>query len=250
MSGPVLILGGTFEARRLADRLHAAGIPVLTSLAGRTRSPRLPAGRVRSGSLGGAQGLARLLVREGVPLVVDATHPFAVRITATAHAVCRGLDVPYVRLERPPWEPVSGDRWIEAADIGEALAAIVAVGRRPFVNVGRAEVPRLAEAAACRFLLRTVEPPDSGLLPPNVEVICGYPPYRVEDEIELFRASGVDSLLVRNSGGPGAYPKIAAARELGLPVVMIRRPPLRVGPAVASVEEAYSAVLRRLGRST
>lgn len=250
MRGPVLILGGTFEARQLADRLHAAGIPVLTSLAGRTRSPRLPAGRVRSGGLGGAEGLARLILREGVPLVVDATHPFALRITAIAHAVCRELGVPYVRLERPAWRPVAGDRWIEVADIEEGLRAIVQVGRRPFVNVGRAEVPRLREARSCRFLLRTVEPPEPGLLPPNVEVITGYPPYRVEREVELFRREGVDSLLVRNSGGPGSYPKIVAARELGLPVVMVRRPGLRMEPAVESEEEAYAFVLRRLGRST
>jgi len=247
--GPLLILGGTFEGRQLADRLHMAGVSVLSSLAGRTRSPRLPAGRVRSGSLGGAQGLAWLIAREAVPMVVDATHPFALRITETAHAVCRELGVPYLRLERPPWEPVPGDRWIEVEDLDAALAAIVTVGRRPFVSVGRADVPRLAEASACRFLLRTIEPPEPGRVPANVGIVTGHPPHQVESEIALFRREGVDSLLVRNSGGPGAYPKIAAARELGLPVVMIRRPSLRVAPAVGSVEEAYSAVLRRLGRS-
>ncbi len=246
--GTVLILGGTWESRILAERLHRAGVDVLTSLAGRTRMPTLPPGRVRVGGFGGAEGFARVLAAEAVAFVLDATHPFAVRMTATAHRVCRELGVPYLRLDRPPWTAEPGDRWIEVADLDAALARIAAVGRRPFVNVGRAEIPRLGEVPACRFLLRTVEPPPR--VPPNVDVLVGRPPYSVARDRETLRRFGVDSLLVRNAGGPGAHPKIRAARELGLPVVMIRRPPVTVAPVVAGVEEALAYLRSFLGRST
>ncbi len=243
----VLILGGTFEARLLAERLHGDGVDVLTSLAGRTRMPRLPPGRVRIGGFGGAEGFARLLAVEGVAFVLDATHPFAIRMTTTAHAVCRAHGLPYLRLDRPPWRPVAGDRWVEVADLDEALARIPALARRPFVNIGRAEIPRLGAVPACRFLLRTVEPPAA--VPDNVDVLFGRPPYSVARDLEVLQRFGVDGLLVRNAGGPGAYPKIEAARRLGLPVVMIRRPHITVAPRVADVEAAYSAVRDFLGRS-
>ncbi len=237
----ILLLGGTVEARRLAGRLAAMPeIRVITSLAGRTRTPMLPAGECRIGGFGGVDGLCAWLRAAGIDLVLDATHPFARRISAHALAACRRLGLPCLRLERPPWQPAAGDRWREVPDLDRALDLFPASGRRVFAAVGRDRIPRLAERPECSFLLRAITPPAA--LPANVEVVTGRPPYTVAGDRSLLARFGIDSLLVRNSGGAGAYPKLRAARELGLPVVMIARPPPLPGDRVTTVEAAVEAV--------
>lgn len=246
----LLLLGGTGEARQLAERLaRDPRLVVVTSLAGRTRAPVLPAGPVRVGGFGGEEGLAGFLREERIDAVLDATHPFARRITRTAHDVCARLGLPYLRLERPPWQPVDGDLWTVVPDLEAGLAAACREGSTVFANIGRADWPRLRACRQCRFVIRTVEPCDPPA--PHVVVIAGRPPYTVEGDRELLLRFGVDRLLLRNAGGAGAYPKLVAARELGLPVVMIERPVLDVAPSVPDVDAAQlwlEGLLRGLSR--
>ncbi len=237
----LLILGGTREARELAG--HLAGDPriaVVTSLAGRTRTPHVPPGELRVGGFGGSEGLAAWLRRERVGFLVDATHPFARRISVHALEACRRLGLPSLRLERPCWRPGPGDRWTEVADLGAALAVLPRFGRRVFASLGRGALPRLAGCSGCRFLLRTVEPLSP--LPANVEAVAARPPYTVAGDRALLLRFAAEVLLVRNSGGEGGVSKLLAARELDLPVVMIARPPPLPGRRVASVAEAVAAV--------
>ncbi len=238
----LLLLGGTREAREIASELAGeTGIMVVTSLAGRTRDPLRPPGALRVGGFGGTDGLVAWLRKEEIDFVLDATHPFARRISAHAREACLRLGLPCLRLERPPWQAEKGDRWREVPDLEAALPVLPQFGRRVFVNIGRDEIPRLGGCPECRFLLRVVEPVSD--LPGNVEAVTGRPPYTVAGDRALFERSGIEALLVRNSGGEGAYPKLVAARELGLPVVMIARPPPLAGEHVTSVEAAIAAVL-------
>lgn len=233
----LLLLGGTGEARELAERLAGdARLGVITSLAGRTRAPALPPGTVRIGGFGGEAGFERFLRGQAIGAVLDATHPFARRITRTAHRVCRRLGVPYLRLERPPWRPVDGDRWTLVPDLDAGLARACTGGACIFVNIGRAEWPRLVACRECRFVVRTVEPCPSPA--EHLVIVAGRPPYTVAGDRELLRRFRVGRLLVRNAGGTGAYPKLVAARQLGLEVVMIERPPLGLADAVEDVEAA------------
>lgn len=234
---PVLILGGTGEARGLAERLaEDPRFAVVTSLAGRTRAPALPPGRVRIGGFGGEAGLAQFLRDQAIAAVLDATHPFARRITRTAHRVCAALGLPYLRLERPPWQPAQGDRWIVVPDLAAGLAAACRAGATIFVSIGRAEWPQLLRWRQCRFVIRTVEPWPAPA--EHIHVVALRPPYTAEGDRELLLRFAVDGLLLRNAGGDGAYPKLVAARELGLWVVMLERPPLDVAPVVGDVDAA------------
>ncbi len=246
----VLLLGGTAEARLLAERLQGcAGLEPVSSLAGRTRTPRLPPGEVRIGGFGGIEGLRAFLRTGGFRAVVDATHPFAGRITLHAMKATAALGLPYLRLERPPWKPGPGDRWISAPDLDTALDLLPGRPCRIFVNLARRELPKLADLRHHRWILRTVDPVH-GILPAHVLPVHGRPPYTAAGDRVLLQRLRIDWLLVRNSGGEGAYPKLVAARELGLPVVMVERPCPFAHPAVATVEEAYRWLLRlRAGRS-
>ncbi len=241
----LLILGGTGEARELAERLAAIEtVEVTVSLAGRTRTPYRPPGKLRIGGFGGVEGLTGWLRAAAVDFVVDATHPFARRISHHAREASRRLGLPHLRLERPPWQAEEGDRWLEVPDFDAALAVLPRFGRRVFANVGRDRLPRLEACRECRFLLRVMEPFADP--PADVDVVTGRPPYTVAGDRALFERFGIEALLVRNSGGAGARPKLLAARELDLPVVMIARPPPSPGPRVEEVEEAVAAVLAYL----
>lgn len=245
----ILILGGTREGRVLAARLAGLGdITAVLSLAGVTRRPATSGTRVRTGGFGGAAEFARFLQEEKIALVVDATHPFARRITATAHRVCRETGTPYLRLERPAWKPGPGDRWYAFETLDAALARVASLCRRPFATLARAELAALARVPACRFLVRTIEP--AAEVPPNAVAITARPPFTLEAELALFRRFQVDGLLCRNSGGEGGAAKLEAARRLRLPMLVVEPPRLQVTPAVATVEEAYAFVRAfALGRS-
>ncbi|OBG36582.1 MULTISPECIES: cobalt-precorrin-6A reductase [Mycolicibacter] len=238
----VLLLGGTAEARALADRLVAAGIEVTTSLAGRVADPRLPVGAVRIGGFGGIDGLRTAL--SDYDVVVDATHPFATTMAANAAAACAAAGRPLLRLERPGWSQRAGQAW-HWADSHEQAAQIAArLGRRPVLTIGRQQLasylPALADAAV---LARVVEPPSISL-PPSWSVIRDRGPYALPGELALLREHRADIIVTKDSGGEYTWPKMLAAEELGLPVVVVRRPARPAGvTTVNEVERALAWVL-------
>jgi precorrin-6A/cobalt-precorrin-6A reductase len=235
----LLILGGTTEAVELARACAAwPELDVISSLAGRTATPVLPPGQVRIGGFGGAGGLLRFLVERGIARVIDATHPFAVQIGVHAEQSCRAAGVPRLRLLRPPWVPSPGDHWIEVGDLAEAAQRLPELGRRVFLTVGHQEFKPFAQLDLW-FLVRTIEPPD--VLPlRHGQWLAGRGPFAVADELALLRTHAIDVLVTKASGGSATYAKLAAARRLGLPVVMVRRPPPPPGPVVNSVEAALA----------
>jgi precorrin-6A/cobalt-precorrin-6A reductase len=239
----VLILGGTTEAYALATALaERDDCRVTTSLAGVTTEPRLPAGVVRIGGFGGSGGLADWLAAASVALVVDASHPFASRITRNARDAAAAVGCRYLRLERPPWQPGPGDRWHRVADLDAALATLERLGaRRVFAALGARAVPALA-AASAEFVVRGIEPPAA--LPANVSWLAGRGPFAVEAERRLLVEQRIDALLCRDSGGAGARAKLDAARSLALPVVLLARPAAAGGETVSDVAAAVAVVDR------
>jgi precorrin-6A/cobalt-precorrin-6A reductase len=233
----ILILGGTGEARELAAELVAAGVDVLSSLAGRVRQPRLPDGPVRVGGFGGAAGLAEFLCAERITAVIDATHPFAGTITASAARAATQAGVPLLVLRRPEWE--AAPSWHLVADIGAAaVAARDWPGESVFLTTGRRDLDVFAADDRHRFLVRAVDPPE-GPVPPRMTLVLDRGPYTVEGESALMREHGVGLLVTKNSGGPMTAAKLEAARDLGVQVVMVRRPPLPEGSvAVTTVADA------------
>ena len=235
----ILILGGTTEASALSALLAAdARFAPTLSLAGRTRSPRLPAIPCRIGGFGGAAGLQRWLIEQNIAAVIDATHPYAARISVNAVAAAAGANVPLGSLLRPSWRPVAGDDWREVAAPFDAAAAIGAAPRRVFLSVGRLELPAFRAAPQHHYLARTIDPIDDAQLPPDLTVIHGRGPFAIDDEMQLLQQHAITVVVSKNSGGTATYAKIAAARRLGLPVVMIARPDKPAGHALTDAEDA------------
>jgi len=242
MSPHVLVLGGTTEARELAAELAARSeVRVTTSLAGRVSRPGALEGDVRIGGFGGAEGLAEWLREHGVTAVVDATHPFASGITANAARAAAATGVPAVVLRRPGWCPGPGDRWHSAASLAEAAALLPALGRRVFLTTGRLGLAAFAHLAGLHFLVRSVEAPEPPL-PPDTEVLLARGPFTPDGEKTVLREHRIDVLVTKDSGGDATAAKLAAARDLGLPVVVVRRPPLPEG--VTAVPDVASALAR------
>jgi precorrin-6A/cobalt-precorrin-6A reductase len=233
----VLILGGTAEARKLAAALHGDGVHVISSLAGRVSRPRLPAGEVRIGGFGGADGLAAWLRAHDVAAVIDATHPFAERISASAATACPAAGVDLLRLERPGWSPRPGDDWHWADDLAQAAALLPELGSRVLLTTGRQGLPAFAGIDSAWFLVRCVEPPDPPV-PPHSEVLLDRGPYELSGELELIDRHRIDLVVTKDSGGAHTSAKLDAARERGLPVIVVRRPPRPDMTAVATVDEA------------
>jgi precorrin-6A/cobalt-precorrin-6A reductase len=241
----VLVLGGTGEALDLARRLSARpGLRVTYALAGRTAAPALPGCAVRIGGFGGAAGLAAWIAAERVAVLVDATHPFAARITASAARAAADAGVPLVPLRRPAWSPVAGDRWTEIPDMPAAVAALGPVPRRVFLAIGRQEVAAFRAAPQHHYLVRSIEPVAPDALPPQAETALARGPFAEADERALLTAHRIDTVVAKNSGGAATYGKLAAARGLGLKVVLVARPP--APDAVATVEAALAQVDRHL----
>lgn len=237
----VLILGGTAEAAALAAAL-AGRARVVTSLAGRTRSPHRPPGELRSGGFGGAEGLAAWLVAERVTALVDATHPFAARISANAVAASAATGVPLLRLERPAWRPGPGDDWRPVASLEDA-AALLPQGARVFLAVGRQELATFAGRPDLRALVRTVDPP--GALPIAAEVVVARGPFEVAAETRLLQSRRIAWIVSKNAGGTGAAAKLAAACALGIPVILVERPVLPPAETAAGVESALAWLAER-----
>lgn len=231
----ILVLGGTGEARALAAALDAEGVAVTTSLAGRVSEPRLPAGAVRIGGFGGPDALAAWLAAHQVRAVIDATHPFAERISASAAAACAAAQVPRLRLERPGWTARPGDRFTWVDDLDAAARELR--DERVFLTSGRQGLSAFAGVAAAWFLIRCVEPPDPPL-PPRHELILDRGPYTVAGELALIDRHRIAVLVTKDSGGTMTEAKLDAARLRSLPVIVIRRPPPVTGEAVATVADA------------
>jgi precorrin-6A/cobalt-precorrin-6A reductase len=242
----VLILGGTAEARELASRLATRpDLRVISSLAGRVADPVPPAGEVRVGGFGGLDGLAGWLRAQHVAAVVDATHPFAQTISAHAALACAKSQTPLLRLLRPPWTAGPGDDWHEASSLQAAADLLPSAGRRAFLTTGRQGLYVFAALDQTWFLIRCASPP-AGPLPAARHVIVTRDPGDAGADRAIMTQYRIDVLVTKNSGGALTAGKLAAAREIGIPVVMIRRPPLADVPGCSSPGDAVSWLLRQL----
>ncbi|WP_330333354.1 cobalt-precorrin-6A reductase [Streptomyces sp. NBC_00536] len=241
----MLILGGTTEARHLAEALAAQPhrLHVTTSLAGRVTHPTRPPGDTRIGGFGGPDGLADWLRAHAVDAVVDATHPFAERMSFNAAAACAATGVPLLALRRPAWTPSPGDDWHHVPTLAAAAAALPALGRRAFLTTGRTGLAAFAHLDGTWFLARSVDAPTAPA-PRHTEVLLARGPFTLDGERELIREHRIDVLVTKASGGSATAPKLAAAREAGIPVLVVDRPPVPGGvPVAASAEAAASWLL-------
>ncbi len=235
----ILLLAGTGEARRIARELAACGLDAVASLAGATRQPEPLALPTRVGGFGGEAGFRAYLADEGITAVLDATHPFAQRITERAARVCAELGIAYLQVLRPAWERRSGEHWTEISTPAQA-AGHIAKGATVFLATGRQSLAQFSGLAGRRVLLRVIDPPTEPFPFEGGEYVIGRPPFSVAREKALFEALQVDWLVVKNSGGEGGRAKLDAARALGISVMVIGRPALPDAPRVGSVGQAVA----------
>lgn len=237
----ILLLAGTSEARKLATVLVEQGHNVTASLAGATRAPLDLAGDTRIGGFGGDAGFESWLDQHPVDLIIDATHPFAHRVTNRTARVCRARGITLLQVNRPEWSPKKGDKW-HMVDAPSDVRSYVAAGSKVFLATGRQTLHGYANLSECHLYCRQIDPPEAAFPFPNGEYVVGRPPFSIQEEIELFKRLQIDVLVVKNAGGDMSRSKLDAARELGLPVVMIRRPARPDGPIVSSVKKAMDWV--------
>jgi precorrin-6A/cobalt-precorrin-6A reductase len=248
----LLILGGTGEAVALAKAVDERfpELDTVTSLAGATAKPTPVPGRVRSGGFGGADGLRGYLCSEHISFVVDATHPFAARIAANAAAACDGADTPRLKLVRPMWRHAPGDTWIDVADAEAAAAELARLNAGSvFLTLGVRDLDPFAALGGVSFVVRLIERPTTPL-PLAAEIVTGRGPFDAEADMKLMERHRIDALVTKASGGSATEGKILAARTLGLPVVMIRRPPPPAGDIVADIAGALAWLDSRMAQVT
>lgn len=245
MTRTVLVLGGTAEARELAAALDAQpATRVISTLAGRVAKPRLPAGEVRIGGFGGPEQLAIYLQQERVDAVVDATHPFAQRMSASATAACARAAVPLLRIERPPFRSRPGDRWHRVATLEQAAALIPGLGSRVFLTTGRQGLAAFTGMGGAFFLVRCVDPPQTQL-PADHVLLLDRGPFTLEGELAVIDEHRLDLLITKDSGGEHTAAKLEAARLRGLPVIVVSRPPRTDSASAASVAEVLVWLAKR-----
>lgn len=242
----VLILGGTSEARALAAKLQGAGVDAVTSLAGAVGGTSAPPGRLRVGGFGGASRLVAYLAAESIRAVVDATHPFAARMSANAAQACAAAGVPLLRLSRPSWRArPDAASWYWVADLEAARVAAERLGQRVFLSVGRQSVAPFLCWTDRYVLLRVVEAPDEPL-PPAWELLRARGPYALSGDRTLLAGRRIDVLVTKDAGGTATAAKLDAAAELGVAVVVVERPADPAGvPLACTVGEALDWVLNR-----
>ncbi|UZE47536.1 cobalt-precorrin-6A reductase [Rhodopseudomonas sp. P2A-2r] len=246
----VLVLGGSTEASELSPLLAADGrFDAILSLAGRTLNPRAQAVPLRSGGFGGVDGLKAWLREHGTEAVIDATHPFAAQMSAHAVAACAQLGIPLTSIDRPAWQPVPGDDWRSVDSVTDAVGALGAAPRRVLLTVGRLELSAFAAAPQHHYVARMVDPPGDIALPPDLHVRLARGPFDLASEAALLDDEQVEVIVSKNSGGGAAYAKIVAARERGIPVVMIARPHKPRGDWLASPAAAIPWLEQRLHHS-
>ncbi|WP_271253631.1 cobalt-precorrin-6A reductase [Pseudanabaena sp. Chao 1811] len=239
----VLILGGTGDAVKLAAKLvDIPTIEVISSLAGRTKKPLALVGQFRIGGFGGAEGLANHLRENAIDYLIDATHPCAGQITVNGEIAAQLANIPHLMLVRPQWERQSGDYWIEVETVESAAKAIPESVKRVFITSGRQQLEPFLQRSQTYpdtwYLMRSIDPPDIEL--PNSKVLLDRGPFSLEQERELLREYQIEAIVSKNSGGDATYAKIIAARELGIPIVMVQRPAIPEGEKVTSIEEAIA----------
>jgi precorrin-6A/cobalt-precorrin-6A reductase len=237
----ILVLGGTQEARQLCERLALRSeLSVTVSLAGRTVAPAAMPVPVRTGGFGGAAGLAAYLADARIDLLIDATHPYAAIISANAAQAAELAHVRILALRRPAWVRQPNDRWIEVADLPAAVEALGAAPRRVFLALGRKDLTPFEAAPWHHYLIRSVDPVTPPLRLPQADYLTARGPFREADERALLEKNKIDAIVAKNSGGESTYGKIAAARALGMDVIMPRRPPMPDVPSVARVEDVLT----------
>ncbi len=245
----VLVLGGTTEATALIEALApriGRDLDVVVSFAGRTTRPTAPAGTVRIGGFGGVDGLAEYLSSTPVDVAVDALHPFAAVMPCNAAEACRAVGVDLLRLQRPSWSTTDGDDWAPVADMSEASAEVALRSpQRVLLTIGRQELDPFRPIVGPTFLVRSIEPPDLDGAWAAVSIL-DRGPFHLEGERDLLARGSVDLLVTKNSGGTATAAKLTAARELGVPVVMVERPPKPPVPTVSSVDEAIAWIDERV----
>lgn len=236
----VLILGGTTEASALAAALAAAAVPAVLSYAGRVERPAPQPVPVRTGGFGGPEGLAAFLREGGFSHLVDATHPFAARISAHAVAAAAAAGVPLLALTRPAWTAGPGDRWQIVPDLAAAAEALGPAPRRVFLAIGRQGLAAFASAPQHIYLCRLVDPPAAPLPLPRAELVLDRGPFTEAGDRALMERHGTEIVVAKNAGGSGAAAKLAAARALGLPVVMVARPPAPPRPETDRIADVLA----------
>jgi precorrin-6A/cobalt-precorrin-6A reductase len=247
MKKRLLILGGTGDAAQLAARVsQIPEIEAVTSLAGRTQQPSAVAGEVRIGGFGGASGLAAYLHECSIDLLIDATHPFADRISLNAAVAAAQCQIPHLILARPEWKQIEGDRWIEVDSHAAAARVLSQQSQRVFLTIGRQELGAFAGLDNIWFLMRAIDPPAPETRIPSGKLLLAKGPFSLASELQLLREYHIDTIVSKNSGGAATYAKIVAARELGIPVVMVQRTGLPEAEKVADVEGAISWLFSHL----
>ncbi|MCQ0091697.1 cobalt-precorrin-6A reductase [Roseovarius sp. M141] len=236
----LLVLGGTSEATALCQALSAAGIRATVSLAGRVARPVRQPLPQRVGGFGGVAGLVRYLQNHAITHVVDATHPFAAQMSANAVAACAAARVPLIALTRAPWQAGPGDRWTHVPDIAGAVAALDRAPARVMLAVGRMQLAEFAPNPQHFYLLRLIDAPDAPLPFATCDIVQDRGPFSVAGDLALMRDYRINLVVSKNSGGTGAAAKITAARDLGLPVIMIDRPAIPARPEAHSVPEVLA----------
>jgi precorrin-6A/cobalt-precorrin-6A reductase len=241
MTRRVLLLGGTTEARELASALaDRRDVSVTLSLAGRTASPLAQPVPVRSGGFGGVEGLTTYLNAANIDLVIDATHPYAQIISAHAREAAARASKPLLVLRRPAWEPIGGDRWIPIEDASDAIRALPREPANIFLALGRYDLQTFTQAPQHHYLIRSVDRVDPPLQVPHARYLQARGPFDERQEYQLLASNNIEWIVAKNSGGAATYGKIAAARLLGIPVLMIKRPPEPTVACVGSVEGAVA----------
>jgi len=231
-----LLLGGTTEARALAKRFAVAGIEALYSYAGRTKSPQPVPIPTRIGGFGGSDGLAAYITQTGFTHIVDATHPFAAKMSHNAVAAAKATGTPLVALVRPAWTQGPGDTWADVPDIAHAVQALDTEPQRVFLAIGRTEVAQFAARPEHFYLLRLVDPPSAPAPLPDCKIITDRGPFTETADRALLEKYRISLVVTKNAGGTGARAKLDAARALGLPVLMINRPTVPPRHEVASLD--------------
>lgn len=245
----ILILGGTAEARRLADAVdfrHGDAVDLITALAGRLERRPILAGRMRVGGFGGSEGLASYLDSERIDLLIDATHPFASVMSHHAEAAAARAGVPRLMLVRPAWRTVPGDDWRDVGDLAAAAALLPSLGSNAFLTTGIGGLAAFAAVPGAWYLVRLMEPAKATLPLPRYETVIGKPPFDREAERRLMTDHRIAAVVTKNSGGAATEAKLTAARDLGLPVIMVQRPVPPPGERVESVDTALDWLTRRL----